>query len=529
MEHKKDPANIGIRFAAFLFATIGLLSAGLVYGVGLSEGSKAEIFQFFGRFHPLILHFPIVCVALLALFEFLSMVKGTEQFKMTTRILLYLLAASLFAAFASGYLLAWSSGSTEPLVHNHMQWAGYFVYIVVLAVLTDLNRRRLGAWAGTILFRTLVAAALVTSFYTSHQGGSITHGQNYLTKFAPEAIKKALGLQSPDRQKVFTTPEKMVVYTDLIHPIVQDNCMACHNSGKANGGLMMGRYEDLLAGGTSEAAVMPGDLEKSELWRRITLPSDHEQFMPAGGRPPLSPDEVKIIGWWIERGASASKTLAEEKPLPPYVSSQSEVIFKKHMPAAAIAKLAEQKQEVYRTIEALNNSLNIVLTPLEKGSRQFALRAINQKDAFGNESLEALLPFAKQIISLDLSETAIGPGACSILSQFTSLKFLNVRETRIATEELELLVSLDQLEVINVYATALSDENLAYFEKIPKLKRLYAGHTDVSKKGIAALRETLPNCQVVATFDWPVPPEKPVVEPAVDANEAPAEPNKEGR
>ena len=46
-----------------------------------------------------------------------------------------------------------------------------------------------------------------------------------------------------------------------------------------------------------------GSLEKSDLYRRITLPTDDEEFMPTDGKPALKPDEIKLIAEWIMAGA----------------------------------------------------------------------------------------------------------------------------------------------------------------------------------------------------------------------------------
>ena len=51
------------------------------------------------------------------------------------------------------------------------------------------------------------------------------------------------------------------------------------------------------------AAIVPGQPAQSELYRRITLPTDDEEFMPTDGKPALSPAQVKLIAEWITAGA----------------------------------------------------------------------------------------------------------------------------------------------------------------------------------------------------------------------------------
>ena len=59
----------------------------------------------------------------------------------------------------------------------------------------------------------------------------------------------------------------------------------------------------LMEGGDSGPPVIAGSLEKSDLYRRITLPTDDEEFMPTDGKPALKPDEIKLIAEWIMAGA----------------------------------------------------------------------------------------------------------------------------------------------------------------------------------------------------------------------------------
>src|SRR3546814_6064659 len=66
----------------------------------------------------------------------------------------------------------------------------------------------------------------------------------------------------------------------------------------------------MLAGGESGPSIVPGDPENSELYRRITLPEDHDEFMPAEGKTGFNEDQVALIRWWIEQGAPATKLLA---------------------------------------------------------------------------------------------------------------------------------------------------------------------------------------------------------------------------
>ncbi len=90
-----------------------------------------------------------------------------------------------------------------------------------------------------------------------------------------------------------------------IRPILVEHCYACHSvdSGNAEGGLRVDSRNAIRKGGSSGAAVVPGDLRASLLVRAIRY-NDKEFAMPpadSGGK--LSDDKIALLEKWIQRGA----------------------------------------------------------------------------------------------------------------------------------------------------------------------------------------------------------------------------------
>ena len=54
------------------------------------------------------------------------------------------------------------------------------------------------------------------------------------------------------------------------------------------------------------AAIVPGDVEQSELVRRITSNDESERMPPAEHGKPLSAAEIDLLKRWIEAGASGN-------------------------------------------------------------------------------------------------------------------------------------------------------------------------------------------------------------------------------
>lgn len=102
-----------------------------------------------------------------------------------------------------------------------------------------------------------------------------------------------------------------------IQPILESNCVRCHNDEKTKGGLRMDTFEAMMEGGDTGDAIVPGDLAKSELLIRLHLRPIDEGVMPDEGMA-LTTEQVSLLDDWVRNGASWPKgvTLTERKPEP---------------------------------------------------------------------------------------------------------------------------------------------------------------------------------------------------------------------
>ena len=93
-----------------------------------------------------------------------------------------------------------------------------------------------------------------------------------------------------------------ISFSRQIAPILIDQCMECHQSGKAKGGYRLDTVELMLKAGDSESApVVPGKPDESELYRLIAT-HDEDDRMPK--KADALPDkQVTLIREWITSGA----------------------------------------------------------------------------------------------------------------------------------------------------------------------------------------------------------------------------------
>ena len=96
-------------------------------------------------------------------------------------------------------------------------------------------------------------------------------------------------------------------------PVLEKKCMGCHREAykdpkrgrtkKPKGDLRMDTPEHMVKAGESEkVALTAGEVDKSEIYARVTLSEDSDDFMPPKGDP-LTKDEVALLKKWIEGGA----------------------------------------------------------------------------------------------------------------------------------------------------------------------------------------------------------------------------------
>jgi hypothetical protein len=184
-----------------------------------------------------------------------------------------------------------------------------------------------------------------------------------------------------------------------VHPIFAARCFACHGGAKRSGGLSLQDYSDVLKGGRSGPAILPGHSADSLLIRRVTAATPAASpstpaalmlaaLMPASG-PPLTPEEIAILRAWIDDGARPSAAGPAAKM--PWISRLD--LHKPEMPdaprglmdsAAAVAP----RRPVDRFVAAYLIQ-NGVATPAPISDRAFARRAY--LDVWG------LLPLPSQL------------------------------------------------------------------------------------------------------------------------------------
>jgi uncharacterized membrane protein len=232
---------------------IGLLFLALPF---FRPAEVPVLFLFAGRLHPLVLHFPIVLIILAFLFEVAGRYYRLKTGDNTVLVILAAAAISAVVSVAAGFFLFASGDYSGALMERHF-WAGAItgasIFFSLAFFYIHRSTQRYYYW----YFFTLLLSN-VSVGYASHLGGSITHGQDYLT----EHLRFVMHAFGDDGEK----PEsEMLVFEDMISPVFESKCMSCHNDQRAKGEFTMTSYQALLKGGKSdEPSLTPGDPLESE-------------------------------------------------------------------------------------------------------------------------------------------------------------------------------------------------------------------------------------------------------------------------
>lgn len=288
---------------------------------------------------------------------------------------------------------------------------------------------------------------------------------------------------------VETKGDAKVDFAKQIQPIFEQSCIKCHGPEKQKGGLRLDNNQAALKGGTDTVSIVPGDVAKSDLYRRIILPAGSDDVMPNKGDL-LTKAQTDLIKAWIEQGAdwpesavaktaaAPEKTASDEPPkLPDFKPSAAEL--------KAVAKL---------------ESMGVSIRPIAMN--------VNWHEAnfrsLGTNSADAALVQLKDVLSLmdlNLSGAKFGDNALANIKGLTNLNHLHLEHTPVKDAGLENVKDLVNLTYLNLFDTAITDAGLESLKGLTHLQHLHVWQTKVTEAGVTNLQKILTNCNIVRGWD----------------------------
>jgi mono/diheme cytochrome c family protein/uncharacterized membrane protein len=445
---------------AALAATVILLL--LPFLIHLDGKPHAEWEQFFGRFHILAIHIPIGLLVLVPVLE----IAGTFRaaLREAAGFVLALAVAACLVTLVFGFLLAHGSGEVGTTVTRHM-WGAIALSIVLLLCL--LLRPAWTSGAAQRVYPALLSVALLTLIFTAHQGGTLTHGGDYLTEYMPSPLRTVFAMNTAQ-----AAPDSF--YTQRVHPIFDSNCVSCHGAGKTEGGLRLDSYDHLMRGGHDGGVIVAGNPDRSILLQRVTLPTGDKHFMPAEGKPPLRPQQIAWIRAWVQQGASPTATTLAGISLP---------AAPKELPLKPVPDYSALMPE----IRATQQGLGAKLVPVSgKPSDGLVLNTVDASANFGDQQLTQFEKFAPYIVEVELGRTAVTDASFDTLAKFTNLRAIHLEGTAVTGSGLQKLAALSQLTYLNLSGTKVTQAELAPLHGMKNLTHVYLFDTPAQPAPAAA-------------------------------------------
>ncbi len=444
-----------------------------------------------GRLHPLVVHLPIGFLMLAIVFELLARFERFSFLKPSLKIIAFFgLLSAVFSCIA-GYLLSLSGGYEKELLAWH-KWMGIglaiFSGVYFLIKAFNLHSKQV-AYASAVLFFILLSA-------TGHFGGALTHGEDFLN----QPILAMLGKKPVVKErKPIANIDQALVFDDVIHPILDQKCVQCHNAQKSKGNLRMDTKELLLKGGEHGKIVVAGNANESELYERLVLPEDDEKRMPPKGKTQITEKEQSLIYWWIKSGAFLDKKVADipkdeniKSILAEYQSGDGlqTAVAEGSTVEFTVGKLAKPSAEAIASLTELN--VNVV--ELDTANNYLSVNAVNFP-SFTDTHANLLLPLREQLVWLNLRDTKITSVAWQTIGQLKNLTRLNLESTLLGDSGLEALKQLKNLQILNLVGTNVNDESVKSLASIKSLKRVYLWRCKISAPTREYLIKQLPECE----------------------------------
>lgn len=540
VKHQAPPSRKGVRLTILITVIWAVLLAGIGF-LYQDATDRGGLPHFIARFHVLAVHLPIGVIFLALAMEALGYFTAFSHLRPSIPFVLWIGFLGAVGATVMGYLLMSLEDYSGSAMTLHL-WFGLAVVVLsAFALIFSLRGNRILTGLG-------ILGAAFTTAASGHFGGAMVHDADYLTEFAPAALKPALEIglakkpapagDAPDASgeaPVEVPIGDRLVYADFVVPILEKTCNECHNENKIKGKLRLDTHELIMAGaeGSDFPTVVPGDPEQSELLVRVLLPEDDDEFMPPQGDP-LQPAEIELLKLWIQSGAK-TETKVAELGSDPAVATTVAAVAAIHAGGtvaenadATVASipsvwdtLGPEEQEARLTeVNEAAAKYNFSVMPISAEDTRLRINVINGAKDFGDDQLKLIEPVAERVVWLDLGRSRITDQGMKTVRRMRDLERLHLENTAVTDAGIAELAGLARLEYLNLYGTKVGNGIFDTFAKLPALRRAYLWQTSVDPARAKAYERSV-NLEINTGSDLPEPPPAPAPQ-EIKAPPAPA-------
>jgi uncharacterized membrane protein len=434
------------------------------------------MFDFIGRLHPLLVHLPIGILLLAILFEWFP---SRKKFRYLKRSVHTILLAGSFTAFFScltGYLLSQSGDYESDRVGWH-QWMGIMLTVYSFGYTWMRSAKEFKSY-----YKSFSIVLLILLMVTGHLGGSLTHGDDYLT--AGLTSSSSLDISKVNLQEA-------MYYDDLVKPILEDKCYGCHGSSKQKGKLRLDEPQHILKGGKDGVVIVAGKTDESELADRIQFPVDDEDHMPPKEKKQLSEKEIEILKTWIASGADFKKSVRESGQL-----AALEKIFSSQISESASDIPAEEVDAADQTLLNQLQKTGVVIIPIAASSNYLSASLINTTSL--DSAVALLISVKDQLVWLKAGGQPLTDHHLSRLTSLNKLTRLSLDNTQVTDTGLAALKSLTRLQYLNLNGNQITAAGLSELKSLKELRSVFVYQTSIKEEETESLKKTFPNSIIEA-------------------------------
>lgn len=420
-----------------------------------------NLIELIGRFHPVLVHLPIGIFVLVIVMDGLTRFDKFTYLSASIRLILGIGILFAILSLVTGYTLSLEGSNNQDLVDNH-QWTA--IGTTALFTLYYFLRQKLMAKRLAHTYTLLLLLVLLA--WTGHQGGSLTHGEGFLTEGTLDA--KTITKAPLDIKDI----NQALVYKDLVQYTLNQKCVQCHGSVKQKGKLRLDDLSWIKAGGKNGNLINTTDPSDGELIKRILLDDIDEHHMPPKEKIQLTDAELVIFQWWINAGASFDKSVAALSPDAKVIKALASFKAENQIQEKTIVKTREPIDKLDEQIKKRLEKMGWVVSTISLDDNHIRLIGYNIEGKI-NDALVAAAEISEHVIELKLSFSALKDNDLKNLNQFINLEKLWLDHTDISDNALKQVTALNNLGYLNIVNTKTTAGGVKNLMNLPNLKMIY--------------------------------------------------------
>jgi len=416
------------------------------------------ISELIGRFHPLVVHFPIGFLYLAFLFELISLFGRWRKLRRAVFPALLMGMVAALIAIITGFNFADSNEADSALLFRHKLF-GISTLIVAgfLSVVILIGRKfSKPVRVQSRLFLFIVTISSLT--LAGHFGGELAHGEDFW--------QSSVAVDGNDKANADTR------YIRRVRPILESKCYSCHGNVRQKGGLRLDS-EAAIAKGGKHGAVVGGE---QELLKRITLDPAEKKHMPPIEKTQLTDAEIQVLTDWVNAGASFTERDSEEIEGSGDISQQVVSWFPEEEPNG------EPDQDII-SVMRLSGVRVVQLAAGSNWLEVTVLPGIRLDNAFW-KNWDELAPF---VATARFSRCEITDAQLKLMSKAINLRRLFLDQTSVGDAGLSALQGLNQLAYLNLVSTRITGKGIRDLEQLPGLRDLYIFGCKVKPEDLTGL------------------------------------------